>query len=720
MRTTEETIAMQDKPLKMECSGARETTWVVFLLLGVLIFTIYANTFHAAWQFDDKPNIVNESRLHIEDLRPATLWSTFFAFKTNGQLELFRPLPRLSFALNWYWGQDSTFGYHLVNVSIHIYTSLFLYLATYNLLLTPNLKSRYGLNDAASIALLSAVFWAINPVQIQAITYIVQRMASMAAMFYIMGIFCYLRARGEHQGNWQKAVLFYLGCLASFLGAILSKENAVLLPMSLCLIEVIFFRDIKGLIRNKNISYVSAVIVGSMVLLSIVYIVADGFGMFSEGYALRSFTMQERLLTQPRIILMYLSQLVYPLPGRLSITHDITISTSLLSPWTTLPSILAVLLLIGLGLSQVVKRPLVALAILFFFLNHVIESTILPLELIFEHRNYLPSFFLFLPFAALIIYMINYYRDRKQSMVVVMTTFVILLIMGLGCFTYLRNKDWRTEISLWRQAMEKAPLDARPAWNIANAIAWDKNVSLLQLDVGLALFEKALSQNHAIEENKSRILRNMGLIHMRKGAYDQAVTAFKQSLRIDPYFREVRLDLVSAYMMMGRWDAASEQLDAILPAAKTGVAPDYFKMKGYILLWQDQPENALKLLKKASTIEPENADVLLNTGIAFSLSGNHVNADLLLQKAGKISSNTIRIHYALIENSVRAGEMEKARMYARQMLAAFSIKAVFDGFDTYRNNFRTAPIALEFIVPVVQKEMGQMLEDMETLAKAGA
>jgi len=575
MSAAVKTIVMQDKPLKKECSGGPEKAWVVFLLLGVLIVTIYANTFHAAWQFDDKPNIIKESRLHIEDLRPATLWSTFFAFKANGQLELFRPLPRLSFALNWYWGQDNTFGYHLVNLAIHIITSYTLYLAIYNLLLTPNLKRRYQPHDAASIALLSAVFWAINPIQTQAITYIVQRMASMAAMFYVMGIYCYVKARREHEHNQRKVILFYLGCLASFLGAIMSKENAAMLPISLCLVEVIFFRDIKGLIGNKNISHISALIVGSIVLLCIVYIVADGFGMFSKGYALRSFTMQERLLTQPRIIILYLSQLVYPLPGRLSITHDITVSTSLLSPWTTLPSTLAVLLLIGLGVSQMVKRPLVAFAILFFFLNHVIESTILPLELIFEHRNYLPSFFVFLPFAALMVYMINYYRDRKQSMVVVMTTFVTLLIMGLGCFTYLRNRDWRTETSLWRQAMEKAPLDARPVWNIANAIAWDKNVSALQLDVGLALFEKALSLNHAIEENNSRILRNIGLIHMRKGAYDKAVTAFKQSLRIDPYFREVRFDLVSAYMMMGKWDAASEQLDAILSKVEEGVKPDY-------------------------------------------------------------------------------------------------------------------------------------------------
>ena len=689
---------------------------LVFFLLAVLILLIYGNTFHAAWHFDDKPNILEESRLHIDNLHPATLWKTFFAFNNSDLPEVYRPLPRLSFALNWYWGQDNTFGYHLVNISIHVLTAFFIYLATYNLLLTPNLKSRYGPNDAASIALLSSVFWAINPVQIQAITYIVQRMASMAAMFCAMGIFCYLRARIKHDDNWQKAVLFYLGCLASIIGAIMSKENALMLPVGLGLIEVLFFRDITALKGNKKFVYGLTTVIAASVLFSFVFILTDGLGMFSEGYSKRSFTMVERLLTQPRIILLYLSQLFYPLPSRLSIAHDITISTSLLSPWTTLPSIMAVLLLIALGVSQVVKRPLVALAILFFFLNHVIESTILPLEPIFEHRNYLPSFFLFLPFATLMIYMINYYRDRKQSMVVVVTTFITVLVMGLGCFTYIRNRDWRTEMTLWRDAMEKAPLDARPAWNVAIALAWDKNVSPLQMDVALALFDKALSLNQATEINGALIFRNIGLIHLRRGEHEKAITAFKQSLQVDPYFKDALFDLVTAYILMGDWEAASAQLDAILPAAEGGAAPDYYKMKGYILLWRQQPDNALELLKKALDIEPENSDVLLNTGVALSWLGQYARADLFLEKARTISPGKIRYHYALIENSARAGEMEKAGIYARQMLAHFKVNVILDNFITMQDSNRTAPMALEFIVPVVQKEIGQLLEDMEISA----
>jgi len=581
-------------------------------------------------------------------------------------------------------------------------------------LFTPNLKGRYRPVEASSIALLSAVLWAINPVQIQAITYIVQRMASMAAMFYVLGIYCYLKARVEKKEDRQRAIQFYLGCLASFIGAVLSKENAVMLPVSLGLIEIVFFRDIRVLIRDKKIIYIVAATLALVVVLSVAFIATDGFGRFSRGYASRPFTMLERLLTQPRILILYLSQLFYPLPARLSITHDVTVSTSLISPWITLPSILACLLMIVLGLSQMAKRPLVALAILFFFLNHVIESSVLPLELVFEHRNYLPSFFVFLPFAGLLVFLVNHYRkQQQQSMVVVITTFITLLIIGLGCFTYIRNRDWHTETSLWRDAMEKAPLDARPAWSLAIALAWDKNVSHMQMDVGLKLFEKALSLNTNRKLNDSRILRNIGLIYLRTRNYEQAVVAFKKSLRIDPYFREVLFDLVGAYIMMGEWDAASDQLDAALPAAKAGEAPDYYKMKGYILLWQYQPEKALDVLRKALTIEPTNADVLLNTGVALSWLGKHTNSSLFLRKAQHISPHKIKCHYALIENSVRAGDMEKAREYARQMLSQFKIKNILDGFETLRNNYRTAPIDMELIIPVVQKEMRQMLEGMQ-------
>ena len=223
---------------------------VAFTLLVLLIFLIYSNTFHAAWHLDDKPNILDNDRLHISDLAPRSLWNTFFAKKESGQNEFYRPLPSLSFALNWYVGQDNTFGYHLVNIAIHATTAFILYLTTFSLLLAPKLTGRFSGPDVHFIALLSSVLWAVNPIQIQAVTYIVQRMAAMATMYYLLAIYFYVRGRLARRPMIQ--VLFYLGCLVSFLFALMSKENALILPASLCLVEFIFFQDAIGIKKIKT------------------------------------------------------------------------------------------------------------------------------------------------------------------------------------------------------------------------------------------------------------------------------------------------------------------------------------------------------------------------------------------------------------------------------------------------------------------------------------
>jgi len=370
-------------------SHSNNRTWIAFALLLFLILPIYSNTFSASWHLDDDPNIVNNSQLHIENLMPETLWKTFFA-KPGPVEKFYRPLPCLTFALNWYYGGDNVTGYHAVNIAIHILTAIFLYLSILNLFKSPNLEEKVK-GKEHFIALLSAALWAVNPIQTQAVTYIVQRMAIMAAMFYILGINFYIKGRLADVRS--KQILFYTGCLFSFLLALGSKENAILLPLSLILVEIIFFQKSGSLGEKKKIIW--AALASTIFILflfgGLLFLMKkDPLNYLNQLSEIRPFSFSERLITEPRIVLNYLSQIFYPAPNRLSIEHDVLLSTSLLKPWTTLPAILIVLCLIGLGLSQIRKRPLIAFGILFFFLNHIVESTILPLELVFEHRNYLP------------------------------------------------------------------------------------------------------------------------------------------------------------------------------------------------------------------------------------------------------------------------------------------------------------------------------------------
>ena len=175
-------------------SPSTRSTWIAFILLFFLIILIYSNTFHASWHFDDKPNIVNNYYLHLNNLHPNSLFQTLFTNPKNpwniGD-KMYRPVACLTFALNWYYGKDDVTGYHIVNIVIHILTAYFLYLTIFNLFKSPNLKGKFD-GSEHFVALLTAVMWAINPVQTQAVTYIVQRMAILATMFYILGIYFFL------------------------------------------------------------------------------------------------------------------------------------------------------------------------------------------------------------------------------------------------------------------------------------------------------------------------------------------------------------------------------------------------------------------------------------------------------------------------------------------------------------------------------------------------
>ena len=203
---------------------------MAFALLFFLILLLYSNTFQASWHFDDFPNINNNPRIKISNLKPETLFQTFIASRDGGLYlgkKVYRPVACLTLALNWYVGQDNVLGYHIVNLCIHFITAFVLFLTILRLFCTPNLKGKYT-GSEYFIALLAATLWAINPIQTQAVTYIVQRMASMAAMFYILGIYFYLRGRlCEIRKN---RIWWYICCGGSYLLAIGSKENAITLP----------------------------------------------------------------------------------------------------------------------------------------------------------------------------------------------------------------------------------------------------------------------------------------------------------------------------------------------------------------------------------------------------------------------------------------------------------------------------------------------------------
>lgn len=437
---------------------------------------------------------------------------------------MFRPVAYLSFALNWYFGGNNVLGYHLVNILLHVGTALLLYLTVLHLLDAPALKDQQrSTHNRHLVALLATLFWALNPIQTQTVTYIVQRMAGLATFFSLAALLCYLLGRraGTRSTQWA----WFLATLVCFALALGSKENSITLPAVLLLVEGIFFRSLARVTGRHLLAGAGLLIVTSLA----VYLLTNGNPIGSiMDYDHRSFTLGQRLLTESRIMVFYLSLLFFPAPWRLSLDHDIVLSTSLLQPPTTA---LAIVFLAGLtawAVWQHKSRPVAAFAVLFFLLNHTIESTVFPLELIFEHRNYLPSLFLFLPLA---VYIVDFYNsDRLQSTPVgraIVAGFVVVLLCTLGAATYSRNAAWQTEQSLWADSLAKAPGQSRPYINLAHTYQ-----KMGRDAEAFELCRQSLTKDSPTpSKDRMRAYNNMGNISMDRGQYAEAIGYYRNALQ---------------------------------------------------------------------------------------------------------------------------------------------------------------------------------------------
>ena len=625
-----------------------------FILLFILVVLSYSNTFNSSWHLDDYHSIVNNRFLHINEASFKSLTDVI----TRGYVNFTRPLANLTFSLNWYLGKDDVTGYHIVNIGIHVLASFFLFLTILFLFKTPNLKDKLSKENEFFISLLSAVLWAVNPIQTQAVTYIVQRMASMAAMFYIAGIFLYIK--GRLSDSAYKKTILYFCIFLTYILALGTKENTITLPLSLILVEIIFFQDFgKPEIRRKFF-WIAAVITIIITFAGIFLFIGTNTLNIFKGYENRYFTPGERLLTEARVVVNYLSLIFYPAPTRLSIEHDIDVSTSFFHPWTTMPSIIIIVILIGLGIWQARKRPLLSFAILFFFLNHVIESSVIGLELIFEHRNYLPSFFLFVPVSAGLKNLIDRYHDRK-GMFIVISSFVVLLVIGFGSGTYIRNIQWASEVSLSLDAAKKAPESARSLNNLAKAYYEGTG----QYDKAIELYRKALYLKTHKRYYKAFIVSNIAGVYYYLGDHRRAEKFLEKAVQIYPAhdFAKYMLALVSAKNK--EWDKGIYYLEST--NAKVKDRPDVLNLKGVILFNRGNHKEALSCFRKCMIINKEEIKSCINIGAAYCLMGEYGKAGLFLTDAHRRKPEDVMTLLWLIETGLRSKDNNAIKKYTEAL-----------------------------------------------------
>lgn len=652
---------MKDLPYKSTTNNSSLENIRLYFFFFILLLICYFNTFSAEWHFDDIPNILTNKPLHLETLTISSIWDTFFASpQISGKLS--RPISNLSFALNWFIGKDSVSGYHIVNFFLHVLNSIILFKTIVLIFKTPKLSLNYS-DQASFIAGLATVLWATNPVQTQAVTYIVQRMAVLATLFYISGIFFYLNGRLLNSTDNNKRIIYFLLTFVSFLLALGSKENTIVLPFSLLLIELFFFYHSKqsGNRLLWGLTCCFVVVVGCLLTSLGQQLIND----ILNTYINRSFTLEERLLTESRILIFYLFLLFFPLPSRLSITHDIELSQSLFSPISTLGSCLFITCIVFGLIYFRNKTPILAFALFFFLLNHLIESTIIPLELIFEHRNYLPSLFLFLPASVFFSKLIHQCTDNSKSYLLSFSL-ILLILISLALATISRNRIWQSEISLWADSLEKAPNSARSYINMAYQYSLAGNdrkvfeLAYLSLD----------KQSPTPWKDRMRAYNIMGNVMMNIGNYEKAISFYGQALSFSDDNADILDNRSKAQWFAGKSSEALQDLSTILKNDSSNIVG--LRLYGEILValnkFEEGTEVFRQILRKTPINSKDRAVIYLDLALIKSKQGSFDTAAFFINNAQAHGASPLFVSLCRLDNNIRFGEHEKADKNIRQIL----------------------------------------------------
>lgn len=512
--------------------------WLVLACLGLISFLIYSNTLDSPFVFDDEETILQDRGIRLTRLTPGSIFEAGFGGAGT------RPIALISFGLNYYVHQFEPAGYHVVNITVHMISGYLLYLFIATTLTLPSLQSRYG--HPGLIAFLAALIWLVHPVQTQSVTYIVQRMTSMAAMLFIAAFWFYVKGRLAKAGLEKR--LWISGAALLWLVSLGCKQVALALPFLIFIYEWYFFQDLDRDWLRRSLKWAAGI--GAVaVLIGLMYTDFNPVEKFSRlnDYANHEFTLAQRALTQPRVVAHYISLLFYPHPSRLNLDYDFGLSYGLFDPITTLPALIMIFGLLGLGIYLAGTQRLISFCILWFLGNLIIESSIIPLAIIYEHRLYLPSM------LAGLVPLIIIYRCTKLMWLPVMIIGTVALLFSF--WTFERNKVWRSQLTLWEDCVKKSPNKARPHSNLGRFLAEAGRTAEAISHLNRAL---RIKPDDAVAHN------NLGTVLEKDKRFKEAAHHYSEAVRILPQFANAHYNLGVVLHRQGRLDDAMQQYAATL------------------------------------------------------------------------------------------------------------------------------------------------------------
>ncbi len=592
-------------------------------VLFVLTIALYAQTLDDPFHFDDAVTIVWNRAAHLLPDLSATV-SGLAAFQPS------RFVTNLTFALNYYAGGLDTRGYHAVNILVHLGTACLVWWlgnllvslthsslrakrseakqsykhskiassAKDSLLAKTSIKLNtiFSIENSSNIPYLTALVFLAHPVNTQAVSYLNQRGEALAAMFYLLSVCCYIK--GRISGGRQ--LKFFVIAVVSGLLASFSKETAITLPLMIMTVELFFFRSKNGAGPRR--------VLFALLFLGFLVLIPAAFRFNYTEMLLREvpsqshlgdvLTLPTYLLTQVRVFVTFL-RLIF-IPAGLNLDHDYPMVHSVGDPAFLGSACVIAGILAGAYYTRQ-KHPMLTFAAVWFFLT--LSSNLVPrAHVMFEHKLYLA---LTGTLPALVLGSLAFVKDRR-----VMIAGLCCIIAIFSVLTFLRNRVWDSEITLWEDVLTKSPDKARVHLSLGVAYAADG-----RFEDALHLFTRVIERT----SEPYRAYSNRGAVYVKMGRDDLALKDFNSAIASGPGFLDAYLNRGELFARKRDYNSALADFDRVI-AMDPQYAPAY-RMRGRVYDAMRRYDKAWADYNKALSIDPADVQALAWRGYLQATAG---------------------------------------------------------------------------------------------------
>jgi Flp pilus assembly protein TadD len=548
---------------------------LIFHIALIIFITslVYINSFKNEFVFDDHLHILENTQIRYKENIPNFFKQPF--------MDLYRPLRSIHYMIIYSISKENPIGYHLNSLLLHSLISILIYLIT---------KS---ITKKINISLITSLIFAVHPIHTGRVTNITASFDMLGILFMLVSLYLYIISK---QYSKNKKMVIYFASICTAILALLSSEEAIILPLIIILYELCFNNYNKNKIRDI------IKIILPFAIIDILYIILRFFildiGARSSEYI--GGNLYITALTMSKVIIKYITLLISPL--NLTLYHNITIATSILNLKVILSiAVMATLIIIAIksykhtkkstkqisGVSEIQRiskhNKIITFIIAWFFITLIPFSNILPLRVIMAERYlYLPSF----AFCLLIGILINQIYNLKQIkisklMAIILT---IILIASFSIVTIKRNSDWKDDMTLWKKTVETSPSSSEAhdnlgfsyerAGDIDKAInEFKKSVELNpsnykaytnlgtsyaqkeNLELATVYLEKAIE----IENTYYKAHNYLGLVYAKQGRFNESIVSFKNAIKLNPNFDEAYYNLGIIYEYTEQYSLAKEE-----------------------------------------------------------------------------------------------------------------------------------------------------------------